>query len=207
MHTQAADTPPRHCFPGLHFPEDQPPHPPLPPCSEMVPARANLPQTQMIRTIGHGGNTGVNCPLPACASFRTYWKHHRPPHPPRLPHHPDLPCPSCLPHLHHLGHTGLTMGRCGPACLASPAVSSCCCRPVLASVPGADPCGSAKCPPFPGVRVTRSPRSTGASTASAQERGLGQGSSGVCTQRDATAARGAGGKESTHFGVHRFGVR
>jgi len=155
---------PGQCFPGLCFPEGQTPHPPLPPRSERVPAPANLPQTQAIRTVCRGGNAGVNCPLPASASSRTYWKHRRsphPPHPPHLPQPPLLPCPACLPHLHRLGRMGLAMGHCGPVCPPSPAASSCCCRLVLASVPGAGPRGPTESPRFPGAGVTRSPAALG----------------------------------------------
>lgn len=64
-----------HSLPSICFPEVQPPSSTLPlfQCSDMVPGQANLPQTQMIRTAGNGGNTGVNCPPPA--SSQTYWNH------------------------------------------------------------------------------------------------------------------------------------
>lgn len=64
-----------HSIPSICFPEVQPPSSILPLflCSDMVPGQANLSQTQMIRTAGNGGNTGVNCPPPA--SSQTYWNH------------------------------------------------------------------------------------------------------------------------------------
>lgn len=93
--------------------------------------------------------------------------------------HPHLPCPYCFPSL--FGTHRACHGLLGPACLPSLTVSSCC--QCLHQCQALIPMVLPSVPPFPGFRVTWSPCSTGTSTAHAQERGLGQESSGVCVQR------------------------
>lgn len=168
-------------LPSICFPEVQPPSSTLPlfQCSDMVPGQANLPQTQMIRTAGNGGNTGVNCPPPRQLSNLL--------EPLQLFHLPSPPYPSHPPHLphhlHRLGHAELTRVCFGHTFPSSPAASSCSCsHQVPASGSGTDPV-ALLCAPFPAVRVTPCPHSSS---------GWQRGSSRICLQRVAAAGQGAG---------------